>query len=81
MIHGMPTKHPLRFVQSHGKLVEALGLSESEITMVTDLVNQAVDEDWNMKRLFGAVGELEISDEAWANFLYTYGWWDAERRL
>ena len=81
MIQGMPTKHPLRFIQSHGKLAEALGLNEKEMDPIASLVEFALKEGWNMRRLFEAAGAMDLTDEAWATFLYTYGYWDGERRL
>jgi hypothetical protein len=74
-------KHPLNFVQTKGLLAEALGISDDDSTLKTIemMVEAAVSRGDNTRTLFNAVGELEISDEMWANFLYTFGWWDGRR--
>jgi len=45
------------------------------------MVERGLTEKWNLRQLIQAVSELDISDELWANFLYTYGFWDGQRRL
>jgi hypothetical protein len=72
--------HPVKFVQHHGKLSDALGLTETEMALVDALVGHAIDQGWNLREIITAVGNLELSDEAWVNFLYTPGWWDHEQR-
>lgn len=75
-------KHPLKFVRPNGLLAEALGIDRDDafVQLIESRVDQAVREGWNMRQLFEFVGDLDISDELWANFLYTYGWWDGRRR-
>lgn len=73
-------KHPLKFVQERGLLAEALGIQDEATKTIEALVEHALAEGHSMRQLFEAVGDLDISDEAWANFLYTYGWWDGRRR-
>lgn len=75
-----PMKHPLKFVQDHGMLAEGLGLSKEDCAKIEALVEQSISQRKNMRELFEAVGDLDISDELWANFLYTFGWWDATQR-
>jgi hypothetical protein len=72
-------KHPLKWTKERGKLAEALGIPRSEASPIELMVEQAMMRGWSMKQLFEAVGDLDISDELWANFLYTYGWWDGQR--
>jgi len=73
-------KHPLKFVQERGLLTDALGIPREEAGRIEALVEHAIAEHHSMRQLFEAVGELDMSDELWANFLYTYGWWDGRRR-
>jgi hypothetical protein len=75
-----PRKHPLRFVAEKGLLAEDLGLTQEECKPIERVVEIALEEKWNFRRLLTTVGDMEISDEVWANFLYTYGWWDGRRR-
>jgi hypothetical protein len=74
-------KHTLKWVNERGKLADALGIShaEAEASGIELLVEKALARHWSMQELFEAVGDLDISDELWANFLYTYGWWDGRR--
>ena len=60
-------------------LAEAMGITEQEGRVIEEVVEQGIRERWNMIQLFTTVGEMDISDELWANFLYTYGWWDGRR--
>lgn len=69
-------KHPLKFVKTTGNLMDALGISEADAELIEAVVNKAADEKWNLIRLLQTVGEMDLSDEIWANFLYTYGYWD-----
>ena len=46
---------------------------------IEKMVEHAIASGHNMRQLFEMVGELDISHELWANFLYTYGWWDGRR--
>jgi hypothetical protein len=73
--------HPLKFVKQEGMLAEALGLPLADTEKVEKLVHDCIAKNNSMRELFEAVGALEISDELWANFLYTFGWWDGRRRL
>jgi hypothetical protein len=72
-------KHPLKWAKERGKLAEALGIPRSEARPIELMVEKALVSGWSMFQLFDAVGNLDISDELWANFLYTYGWWDGRR--
>lgn len=72
-------KHPLKWQASRGLLAEALAISLEDARMIEAKVEAALAYHQSMKQLFEAVGELDISDELWANFLYTYGWWDGRR--
>jgi hypothetical protein len=72
-------KHPLRFVRDRGVLAEALGVDRVQARLIELEVEHALTEGHSMRQLFEAVGEMDISDELWANFLYTYGWWDGRR--
>lgn len=56
--------------------MDALGISEADAELIEAVVNKAADEKWNLIRLLQTVGEMDLSDEIWANFLYTYGYWD-----
>ncbi|HLW51256.1 MAG TPA: hypothetical protein VKW06_00305 [Candidatus Angelobacter sp.] len=81
----MPTtparrKHPLAFVADQGLLAEALGLSRQDCIPIEEIVEKCLNQNKSMRELFEMVSELEISDELWASFLYTYGWWDGRRR-
>lgn len=71
--------HPLKWVADRGLLAEALGLSQTDAKAIESIVEKALRERWNLRKLLETVGELDISDELWANFLYTYGWWDGKR--
>jgi len=71
-------KHPLKFVRE-GLLAEALGISLDEMQQIERLVEHSIAENHSMRQLFEAVGDLDISDELWATFLYTYGWRDGRR--
>lgn len=74
-------KHPLSFTQTKGLLAEALGIAKDDpnLKKIELMVEAALARGDNMRQLFSAVGELDITDEMWANFLYTYGWWDGRR--
>lgn len=74
--------HPLAFVTKKGLLTEALGISrdDPDSLAIEDTVERALNENWNMRNLFQTVGAMHITDEMWANFLYTYGFWDGQRR-
>ena len=74
-------KHPLKFIVSKGLLADAFAIDRSDpvVREVEAAVQQALREGWNMRRLFEFVGEMDLTDEMWANFLYTYGWWDGRR--
>jgi hypothetical protein len=76
-------KHPLAFVQEKGLLAEALGIAREDPAAleIERMVERGLTEKWNLRQLIQAVSELDISDELWANFLYTYGFWDGQRRL
>lgn len=73
-------KHPLTFVSKNGLLAEALGLPWEECRQIEETVAKCVAEGKSLFELLKIVGELEITDELWANFLYTFGWWDGRRR-
>jgi hypothetical protein len=73
-------KHPLKFVQPKGKLADALGLTAGECRPIELIVERCIAENKNFQELLAIVGDLDISDELWANFLYTYGWWDGRRQ-
>jgi len=73
-------KHPLNFVQTKGLLADALGLTPEECAPIEKLVEDFLANKKSRRELFEAVGELDISDELWANFLYTFGFWDGQRR-
>lgn len=73
-------KHPLRFTGERGKLAMALGLSDAEMRPVENLVDQHIAANKSLKELLIAVGEIELTDECWANFLYTFGYWDGGRQ-
>lgn len=72
-------KHPLKFVSDKGLLAEALGIKHEHALQIEKMVEHAIASGHNMRQLFEMVGELDISHELWANFLYTYGWWDGRR--
>jgi len=72
-------KHRLRFVRTEGLLAEALGLDMVKAREIEKIVEEHIAANKNMRDLFAAVGELEISDEMWANFLYTFGYWDGRK--
>jgi hypothetical protein len=72
-------KHPLKWKGDKGLLAEVLGIPDADARRIEALVEHAIKENHNMRQLFEAVGDLDISDELWANFLYTFGWWDAQR--
>jgi len=75
-------KHPLQWSKSEGILAVALGISDDpNCILIERTVQHALEQKWSMRELFHAVGEMDISDEMWANFLYTYGWWDGQRHL
>lgn len=74
-------KHPLNWISDKGLLAEALGIDPAESDRIETLVEHALANHHNMRQLFEAVGDLDISDELWANFLYTYGWWDGRRHV
>jgi hypothetical protein len=74
-------KHSLKFVADKGLLADALGLPRDQCAEIEKVVEQAISENRNARWLFETVGAMEITDEMWANFLYTYGWWDGRRRL
>jgi hypothetical protein len=72
-------KHPLKFVTDHGKLGEALGIDRADpmSLRIEKTVEDHLAQRKNLVQLLTAVGDLDISDELWANFLYTFGWWQA----
>ena len=74
-------QHPLKWAQGSGLLAEALGLRRDDpiLVEIEATVARALKEDWNMVRLFQYVGRMDISDELWANFLYTFGYWQGQR--
>jgi hypothetical protein len=74
-----PMKHPLKWQSGKGRLGEALGIPPADARQIEALVEHALKENHNLRQLIEAVGDLDISDELWANFLYTYGWWDGQR--
>ena len=67
-------KHPLKFVSDRGKLADALGLTFEDRTIEL-LVQNFAEQKKSLRQLLEAVSELDISDEQWANFLYTFGYW------
>jgi hypothetical protein len=70
-------KHPLKFVTDHGKLADSLGIDREDplALEIERIVEAHLAERKNLRQLLEAIGELDISDELWANFLYTFGWW------
>jgi hypothetical protein len=70
-------KHPLKFVATKGLLADALGIdrNDPDLKRIERTVESAIAAKQNLRGLFEAVGELDISDELWANFLYTFGYW------
>ncbi len=72
-------KHPLHWKQTSGKLAEALGLNAEECRKIELVVEQCMSEGKNLRQLIERVSEMEISDALWANFLYTYGYFDGQR--
>ena len=79
---GIERKHPLQFVADKGVLAQALGISPNDLVMkkIEATVDRAFAENWNLRQLLTGVGEMDITDEMWAVFLYTYGWFDGRRR-
>ena len=75
-------KHLLNFVAKKGLLADALGIDrdDPQSIEIEGIVEYAINNNRNTRQLFERIGELDISDELWANFLYTYGWWDGRRR-
>jgi hypothetical protein len=75
-------KHPLNFVGKKGLLADALGISpgDPQLKQIERMVESATATNQNIRELFVAVGELDISDELWANFLYTFGYWQGGYR-
>lgn len=75
-------KHELAWKEKAGLLATALGIvrDDPQSAEIEALVEKALSNGWTMRQLFERVGELDISDELWANFLYTYGWWDGRRQ-
>lgn len=74
-------KHPLHWKQNSGKLADALGLNVEDCRKIEDVVEQHIRDKKNLKQLIEFVGAMEISDALWANFLYTYGYFDGQRSL
>lgn len=72
-------KHPLNWKQDRGKLADALGLNVEECRKIEQIVEQHIRDNKTLKQLLETVGEMEISDALWANFLYTYGYFDGRR--
>lgn len=72
-------KHPLNWKQDRGKLADALGLNVEECRKIEQIVEQHIRDNKTLKQLLETVGEMEISDALWANFLYTYGYFDGQR--
>jgi hypothetical protein len=75
-------KHPLKFVRERGLLAEALGITRDDpmAALIEAIVQSHIASGKNMRQLFERVGQLDISEELWANFLYTYGYWDGQRQ-
>lgn len=74
--------HRLHWTHNKGKLMDALGIdrADPQSLEIEAIVEKALANGWSMRQLFERVGDMDISDEMWANFLYTYGWWDGRRR-
>jgi hypothetical protein len=74
-------QHPLKWARGSGLLAEALGVRRDDPALVEieATVERALKEKWNMIRLFQHIGRMDISDELWANFLYTFGYWQGQR--
>lgn len=70
-------KHPLRFVSNYGLLGRALGVTPAETAQIDAIVKDFTISQRSFHEMIQAVGALDISDEAWANFLYTIGYWHA----
>ena len=73
-------KHPLKWQREKGLLAEALALDPEESRRIEEKIEAAIAYKKSLRQIFEEVGEMDISDELWANFLYTFGWWDGRRR-
>jgi hypothetical protein len=64
-----------------GPLAHLLGLSgeDEDVRKVTALGERAAREGWTLLRILEEAQALEITDDLWANFLFTLGYRDGRQ--